>query len=249
MLALGIQLVVPVRVPLYDGVVVQEPYRYLHPAAGQAGEPAAFSETFVLDGGRSPTLVAATTESPPQAQLIARPDAFAVTATTTYLMVEVRPIDAPAPPPPPGVIAGNAYQVSVTDEAGTALAIKPCTGCISLVFRAPEGIGDASLQRFADGAWTNVAFDHTIGLYQVNPMALGVYALVSGSSAGPGPSAELGLDLPLVLGGAALLLLLAGGAFLLFRVKPAPPNPTSGPGRVPSKRRRPRAEPPGRSKK
>ena len=38
-LVLAIQVAAPVGVPLYDGVVVQEPYRYLHPTGDHVGSP------------------------------------------------------------------------------------------------------------------------------------------------------------------------------------------------------------------
>ncbi|HUG30994.1 MAG TPA: hypothetical protein VMQ65_10835, partial [Candidatus Limnocylindria bacterium] len=98
-LALAVQVAAPVGVPLYDGVVVQEPYRYLHPTGEQAGSPASFSSTPAVSGSVSPNVIAATTESPPQAQLIAQEGAFVLSASATGLQVSVAPIEAPPPPP------------------------------------------------------------------------------------------------------------------------------------------------------
>ena len=256
-LALAVQVAAPVGVPLYDGVVVQEPYRYLHPTGDQAGSPASFSATVPVVGEESPTVVAATTESPAQAQVIGQEGAFALTPGATSLVVSVTPIEPP-PPPDGGTIAGNVYRFSVADQAGTQLAIVTCDGCISLVMRAPDGVGVASLQRYADGAWHPVETLHAgmVAAYQTNPTTLGVYAVIAMEE----PAA--GIDPVVIVGGAIALVLVAGAAFLLFSVKQAPTGP-SGTGRgsggqsggssgrqpsgIPSKRKPGRRPTPGRS--
>ena len=64
------QLGTPHRAPpLYDGVVVEEPYRYLSPPPGAPGSPKSYTATEPVQGGQSAELVAATPESRPQAQL------------------------------------------------------------------------------------------------------------------------------------------------------------------------------------
>src|SRR5665213_3954149 len=62
--------------PLYDGVVPEDPYRYLAPAAGQPGDAPAYSGTIAVTGTTTPNIVASTSEIPPQAQPIASPEAF-----------------------------------------------------------------------------------------------------------------------------------------------------------------------------
>lgn len=252
-IALAVQVAAPVGVPLYDGVVVQEPYRFLHPSADQAGSPTSFSATVAVVGGELPTVVAATTENPAQAQVIGQEGAFVLTSSATSLLVSVAPIEPP-PPPPGGTIAGNAYRFSVTDPAGTSLAIAPCDGCISLVMRAPDGVGVASIQRFADGAWQEVETLHAgmVSLYQTNPKALGTYAVIEMDE-----PAE-GIDPAIIAGGAVALVLFLGVVFLLFRVNQAPTvgRGTGGPSgagagrppsRIPSKRKSGRRPPSERS--
>jgi hypothetical protein len=254
-LALAVQVLAPVGVPLYDGVAVQEPYRYLNPAGGQPGDPASGSDADDIVGGVSPEIVAATTEQPPQAQLIAQRGAFEVPVGATSVMTSVTPVDPPAPPPE-GVIIGNVYRFSVTDEAGNPLVPKPCDGCRSLVLRAPEDAGDAQVMRFGGGAWSEVTTLHALGQYQVNPDALGDYALI----AAPG-SADAPPDLSLIVlgGGIALAIVAILGLLLIRGRSPSPPPAMSRPGRpgaagrgtppgrVPSKRRGPRRPPSGRS--
>ena len=241
-LALAAQVHAPIRVPLFDGVVVQEPYRYLHPTGDHAGNPLSYSDTIAVAAGVSPVIPAFTPENPTQAQLVAQKDAFELPPGTTALDVSITPIEPP-PAPAGSSIAGNVYRFSVRASGGSPLAIKACTGCVSLTLRAPEDVGEATLQRYADGQWTAVETIHVplTGGFQTNPKVLGDYAVVVAAE----PPAE-GPSVVLILGGVALILLLAGSAFLFFRVRPAP-APVQAPGsRIPSKRK-PRRPPGGRS--
>lgn len=247
LLALAVQVAAPVSVPLYDGVVVQEPYRFLHPTSDQAGDPTTYADTKPVTEAASPAFAAATTESPPQAQLIAQADAFALTSGVTSLNVWITPIDAPAPPAG-GTIAGNVYRFSVTDQAGHPAAPKACEGCRSLLLRAPDGVLEAEIMRFVDGAWVDVETVHAgmVGLYQTNANVLGVFAVIAGGSSQP----VAGLDLLVILGGGALLVWVLVVAFIVWRrTRPAPiPGTTAATrARIPSKRKAPRRPPPGRS--
>ncbi len=243
-----VQVVRPVGVPLYDGVVAQEPYRFLHPTGDQPGAPTSVSMDAEVTGSESPQFVAATTEVPPQAQLVALPGAFALPPGTTSLSVSVKAIDAPTEAPA-GQIAGNVYQVSVTDQSGTPLVTRQCRGCISLVMRAPENAtGEGRLQRYADGAWTAVETVHAgiFGMYSTNPTALGVYAIVM-IPGGESPGVE-GLA---VAGGAVAILGLLFIAVLLLRrrgIRPAeaPTGAPSSTRSIPSKRKRANRTPSGR---
>jgi hypothetical protein len=247
-LALGIQVALPVGVPLYDGVVVAEPYRYLHPTGDQVGEPTSGTDTESIGGGKSPILAVSTEESPPQAQLITQEDAFAVPPGTTEITASITPID-PAALPPSGSIAGNVYRFEVTNQSGMPLVPKPCEGCRSLVLRAPDDVTDGTVARFADGAWTTVTTYHagTVAMYQVNASGLGDFAVISGSP----PGLTGGID-PLLFGGIALAAFAAVVAGLFWYRRRPPPVPVArlgpGRGRVPSKKRRgPRRPPTGRS--
>ena len=242
-LALAVQVREPVGVPLYDAVPITEPYRFLSPGSGQAGNPTSFESTPAVNGSVSPVFAAATTDSPPQAQLIALQDAFELTPGATALRVTITPVP-PEVLPTQGSIAGNVYRFAVTDQAGTALVAKPCSGCRSMVLRAPEGTGDATVQRLTDGAWTTVSTFHAgaIGMYQANVDALGDFALVTTSAAG-------GFD-PIIVAVLALVLLLVavGGLFWYRRRPPTMPVAQLRPtGRVPSKRRGSGRSPRGRS--
>lgn len=236
-LVLAVQVAQPVGVPLYDGVVVQEPYRFLHPQGGQPGSPGAYSGEAPVTSDSSPIFSAYTSENPPQAQLIALRGAFTLTPGATKVLVSIVAVEPP-PPPAVGGIAGNVYRIAVTDQSGAPLEVRPCAGCLTLRMRAPENTTEAVLQRYADGAWHDVETVHEglTGSYVTNVLALGDYAVISAASVEPGGPGAI-----VVVGGAAVLLLLAFGAFLLLRVRQAPPAPEPGPrARIPSKRKGPR---------
>jgi hypothetical protein len=246
-LALGLQLAAPVGVPLYDGVVVIEPYRYLHPTGDQRGNPTSFNSEPKVDAGVSPVFAAATTESPPQAQLIAQRDAFVVPSGATTIRVSIAPID-PETAPTVGAIAGNAYGFRVTDADGNPLAPKPCDGCLSIVVRAPEGVDEAVVQQLVGGQWVTVQTLHAgiAAMYQTNPTSLGVFAVVAAAPQGGG------VDITLIIAGLGIALIFAAFVGLIFiRARPPAAYPTpagrgGGRGRLPSKRRGP-PRPPGRS--
>ncbi len=256
-LAFGLQVANPVGVPLYDGVAVQEPYRFLHPTGDQPGSPTSFSATVPVAGSESPQVTAATHESPTQAQLVALPGAFSMAPGATSLSVSVTPVEAPVLAAG-GQIAGNVYRFTIVDQNGAPVTVRPCEGCLTLVLRAPEDMtGPARLQRYANGAWTDVQTVHAemVGLYYTNPTALGDFAVVTGGEAGPtgGPNASPGaasggspaLDGVVVAAGAAVILVLLFVAALVLRRRPVPvPEPPRSRA-VPSKRRRPPKPPVG----
>lgn len=258
-LVLAVQVAAPVGVPLYDGVSVQEPYRYLHPTGDHPGSPTSGTSTEPVTGSTSPILVVSTLENPPQAQLIAQAGAFRLPAGATSLLATVTPIEPPAPPTS-GTIAGNVYRFSVTDQAGNPVALTQCEGCRSLILRGIDPTLNGTIKRFADGAWTDLPTTpaNLVG-FQVEPTVLGDFAVFAAGGAGPGgPDDGGGLSPILLIGGGGALLLVAAGVFLFLRVKQAPAPDTEparggtrhGPStRIPSKRKSPRRPPPpaGRS--
>ena len=254
-LALAVQVAQPVGVPLYDGVVVQEPYRYLHPTGHQLGDPPSFTSMPAVTGSVSPGFAAATSENPTQAQLIVQDGAFELTAGATALQVSVTPVDPVAPVPEGRAIAGNVYRFVVTDQAGTPLPLTPCSGCATLQLRGPDEIGEATLMRFDGSAWVDVVTNHTpmLGGYGTNVTVLGDYAVVEVVEAGEAFDTRI-----LVLLAAVAVVFVGAVAFLYLRQRredaQPPPRGTGGrrggggPGRppdraarIPSKRTRPTA--------
>jgi hypothetical protein len=216
----GSQLVAPHRAPpLYDGVVVEEPYRYLSPPPGRPDQPMSFKATLSLDAGQSPKIAAATPESPPQAQLIAAAGAFGLPPGTTSVSVSIEPV-APAIPLLGLTIVGNVYRIAVTNQAG--LALKPLTA-VRVLLRAPTADPSPALARFTGSMWQEVPSRHDIaGMVDANVGELGEFAAVvrgSGNSLGLDPVVlAAGLFTAAVSVGALVVL----GARLRSKARPQP---------------------------
>lgn len=214
-LAVGIGLIVaaqavaPVAAPLFDSLTVLGPYHYLAPAAGQSGGPTSATVTEALANGASPGFNAATSESPPQAQLIAAPDAFQLAPGSTSVTVTIKPVVPPAPSTV-GTILGNVYAYAVTDQNGAQLSTKAGTD-VTLVLRAPDATTEAVVAQFASGAWAQIASSPsgTPAFFLGTTSTFGAFALVA-TSGGFGP---LEVSLLILVVGAAL----GGLGFLILR--------------------------------
>jgi hypothetical protein len=211
-IALAAQLAAPVAVPLYDGVAIQEPYRYLSPASGQPGDPTSYAADKPVANGVAPAFVAATTENPPQAQLIALPGAFVASGSSTSLKVSIDAVSRPAAQPTSGSIAGNVYRFSVTDQAGAALPVAPASGTRpTLTLRGPDGVTEGSIARLTATGWQVLETDHggAVAIFSTNATELGDFAVIVGGSGA-------GLNLPLLV--AAILAIAVPVAFVAFLV-------------------------------
>jgi hypothetical protein len=226
------QSAAPARAPLFDGVVVVEPYRYLDPAPGADGSPTSASATLAIDAGKSPSFAVYTSETPPQAELLAHGGELSIGPGATSVKVTIDPI-----PPPQGTssgaIAGNVYRFAVTDQSGAALALLPGQS-ITLALRGPAGVAlDAVIARFEGGAWQRLATEPSglQDLFITNADAFGDLALLGQVTAKPN-----GIDpefLFLALAAAGLTLLVGwrfGGTS----------NPLAPSGSTPARRRQPR---------
>jgi len=170
------------RRPIYDGVIVTEPYLYLHPGPGQHGDPTSDSEVFDIVGGQSPILSAGTGEMPPQASVYGNQGDLLVGAGTTWIRIDIQPIEPPAQPRQ-GSIAGNAYEIDASDQSGATVYPAPGGG-FSVVLRQPEDVsGKATMALFAYGEWREVPSSDagSRGFYVATPPELGVFALMVGA--------------------------------------------------------------------
>lgn len=176
------------RAPLFDGVVIEDPYRYLEPPPGKPGNPTSVSDTLALDQGQSPQLYSGTLETPPQAQMISDRDAFQLPAGTTSIKASITPIKPPAPPTS-GRISGNVYRFSVVNQAGTDLQLLPGT-TLTVVLRAPNNVANGTIIHFNGTAWEKVPTDNggLVDLYASNVTELGDYAVMVSGTETPEPS-------------------------------------------------------------
>ena len=238
-LIVAAQVLAPVAAPLFDSLTVLGPYRYLSPTGNQTGDPTSATVTEPLANGASPGFNAATTESPPQAQLIAAPGAFQLATGSTSVTVTITPV-APAAPSTVGTILGNVYRYAVTDQNGVALATKAGSD-VSLVLRAPDATSAALGAQYSSTGWTLAASSPsgTPGFFLVTTSTFGDFALVA-APAGFGP---LAISLAILVVGAILGLI---GFVVLRRRRRAQPAPTraaarrspAGPNRSKKRKRR-----------
>jgi hypothetical protein len=236
-LALGLGLIALARYaaplgspPLYDGVVVQEPYRYLTPGPGQVGSPTSYHASIPVSGTTSPEFVAATTENPPQAQLVAQSGGFVVPAGVTSVTVTIEPVSAAAAPAG-NEVAGNGYRISVTDPSGTQLTIGQ-TAPPTLLLRAPDGVSSGTIERLDAGTWQPLTTYQggQPGIVLTNVTELGEFAVIA-PVAGP-----LGLDVRLIVLLALVpLVVVVGLVAVAYRRRLRPPR---APEAVPSRPRR-----------
>jgi hypothetical protein len=245
LLALFAQLASPVAMPLYDGIVVQEPYRYLTPASGQAGAPTTFSVEKPVQGGVSAAFVAATKENPPQAQLIALPGAFTVTTAMTTMRISIDPVPPPTNFAASGAIVGNVYRFTVTDQSGIPLPIAQGANPPTITLRGPDGVTEGTIAHLGTSL-VLLPTEHggALALFSVNPPELGEFAVVA-AAAGAAPNIGLlvGAILAVVVPVALVIFLVARqrrarqlaaqAARQRIRIpsKRVAPRPPKGPGR------------------
>jgi hypothetical protein len=179
------QLALPHGVPIYDGVIAPDAYRFLSPAAGEAGHPTSYSADLPVSNGQSPQITAATAENPPQAQLIALAGAFVVPAGATTIHVSITPVAA-AVPETSGTLSGNVYRVAVTGPGGVELAMagpqRP-----TLAMRSASALSDAAIARERGTQWQQLetVANAALAVYTAEPDALGDFAVVDLAGGGP----------------------------------------------------------------
>ncbi len=200
----------PAKPPLYDGLSVPDPYRYLVPASGQRGDPGSATASAAVKDGRSPAFSVATGEQPPQAQLLAAPGALVLPAGTTDVRIAITPVVTPAQAPRDGQIAGNVYRVQVTNQAGVALTA-PASARVSVALRAPGGyLSLASVERLSPAGWERLPSATEVeSLVLAVATSFGDFALVVPPSAGAGDAPSSGLPTTLVMAVLAAIVLVA----------------------------------------
>jgi hypothetical protein len=138
--------------PLYDGVIVIEPYRWLDPPLDLPGGAEGAAGSIEVFNGRNEVVVVGTAEMPPQAQLIGQRDSLNLPAGTTSVHVAIKPV-APPSSAPQGYIDGNVYRFAVTNQTGKVVSAK-VDGSVSVILRpADQTLVDATIERFDGVAW------------------------------------------------------------------------------------------------
>jgi hypothetical protein len=188
-IAAAAQLATP---PLYDGVVVVQPYVYVNPPAGKPGGAKGASAHLALSGSRSPLVALATPEQPPQAQVVAGDGTLVLPATATALDVSITPFDpsVDAAAASTARVLGNVYRFAVVDHSGEA-ATAPAAALVTVVLRAPEDAPDATLGQLVDGAWHPLKSEPMFGsTYVAVVTSFGDFAVVVPGASTPSSAAS-----------------------------------------------------------
>ena len=189
-LAAGLLLMVLVQLPvrhlataLYDGVVTEDPYRYLRPPSGALGNPSSATVTGQVSGGSVSQMFAATSEVPPQAQVIAEQGALVLPGGATSVTLSIEPV-APASLPTSGRLAGNVYRILVTDQAGAPVTIRPGS-LVTLVLRGDRPPTHGTIAQYVARSWEAVPSDAggLPDLFSTNITSFGDFAVIDSASA------------------------------------------------------------------
>jgi hypothetical protein len=195
-LALGLGIVVAVAAqrlapiagpPLYDGVIVEAPYLWLSPPAGHSGGARGITQTIQVQGSQSPDVGVGTSENPPQIGIFAGAGDLKLPPDTSSIRVSIEPVPAPAQPSA-GVIAGNVYRVSLTNQNGLAVTAQ-ASGGATIELRGPIDSSNATVERFAGSLWVPLASD-SVGvpnMYTAVVTDFGDFAIVAQPGWTPAP--------------------------------------------------------------
>lgn len=216
-LLLGVLWRVAPGPPLYDALPAPaENYRFLQPPPGvTSAPPTTVDKDVPVENGETPTLAEATDEQPPQAQLIAEANAFAVPPGARSIHLHIGAVPPPSILPRDGDLDGNVYLFQVT-AGGKPVDLRP-GALVTIVLRGLPGLGAAHIETFDGSAWhvvasTPVGYADT---YAGNVAHLGLAALVArapgqrGGGGGGLPSWVVALVAALALGAATAGLVLS----------------------------------------
>jgi hypothetical protein len=177
--------------PLYDGVVPVGPYLWLEPGPGRQGGAQGAKATVAVDGGQNGLVALATTESLPQAQVLATPGALILAQGATSLAVSIEPVPPPGEPTD-GQLASNVYRFTIKDQNGADATAK-LAAKVSIVLRSADAaLANGVVERWDGTAWVplKTAPPGFNGTYLAIVTEFGDYAVVKpGPPASPGPSA------------------------------------------------------------
>jgi hypothetical protein len=173
--------------PLYDGVVVTDPYRWLSPPPGALAGALGATGTASVQG-ESPVVAIATPEEPPQAQIFATPGALILPPDTLSLQLSIQPV-LPNTAPEGGVLDGNEYEISVLNQSGSVVTGRP-DGQVTVILRGLPTVTNATIERFDQGSWQALPTE-SAGLpatFLAIVTGFGAFALVAPAPAQSSPS-------------------------------------------------------------
>jgi hypothetical protein len=186
--------------PIYDGNCIADPYRLL------GGSPAPQAASRVFPASKAfPTSEVFTGETPPQAQILIQGGSF---DNTTAVTVSITPVPPPAAKPRNGVIEGNVYKFGALTPTDTEL--EPKAG-VTIVLRATRSVPSPVIDRFNGTSWIPLAtLNSGCGnTFELTSTQMGEFAAVGPAAASQPPGSGSGFPVAAIVGGLAVLLLVA----------------------------------------
>jgi hypothetical protein len=188
--------------PIYDGQCIADPYVTLGSSPGPKPATTTFPKaaTFPPEG-------VATTEVPPQAQILIQAGAF---DNSTAVTVSITPVPASSVKPPNGTIVGNVYRITAVNASGTDLEPAPSLP-VYIILRALSSTPAPTIDRFNGTSWMPLStFNAGCGnTFEGTSTQLGEFAaVVPGSGAGTPHTSGGGVPAAAIIGALALLLII-----------------------------------------
>jgi hypothetical protein len=190
--------------PIYDGQCIADPYETL----GSSPAPKPASTTYPASSS-FPAANVTTSETPPQAQILAEAGTF---DNSTPVTVSITPVPPPAVKPPNGTIEGNVYRFSAVNAAGTELEPVSPSLAVFILLRGLTSFPEPTIDRFNGTSWMPITtLNSGCGnTFEVTSPLMGEFAAVKpgGGSATPPPSGG-GIPAGAIIGALAVLLIIA----------------------------------------
>lgn len=178
--------------PLYDGVVVVQPYVYVNPPAGKPGGAMGASAHVPMNGPKNAVVALATPEQPPQAQVVAGDGTLVLPPSATSLDVSITPLDPSVEGGVTGAaqVLGNVYAINLVDQAGAPATALP-SSLVTVVIRAPGDVAGAQVGQVVDGAWHPLKSEPMFGSTWVAVVtSFGDFAVIVPGTSSAGPAAS-----------------------------------------------------------
>ena len=210
--------------PVYDGLCLSSPYRYLHPPAGvTAPAPDPVTRRLPVAGGDIQTTEITTDEpNQPQAQLIIASGTLRIPAGATEVQISITPVEPPSAAPADGAIDGNIYDFAATSDAGPVTPTGSTKATILLIGTSTTSAREV-LEHFDGRSWRQVP-TVTIGCagsYATSTTEFGDYAVVAlgAQPSAPSPSPPAATGAPAWFLPTGIGLLVAAGIAGTIRIR------------------------------
>lgn len=205
-----------------DGGLPPQPYHYLHPPPAFAGSnvtPFSGKRVLPVDYSRSTSWIAFTDDG--QAGITADKGVFAVSPSTTAVVIQIKPVETPSGLPSQVAVDGNAYSITAVEQPGNGPA--RLARRVNVTLRWPHF--PIAIYQFTGGSWRQLCYSDkavfTPSTISCPTATLGTFAAVTspsktGVNTPSTPFAGLNPYIP-ILTAAALIVIAVIAGYLVTR--------------------------------